>query len=71
MAKALILRIAEAGEVLGLHASVSGDPYELTAETLQPCQPDLVKREAFHRFLQTHACLNAAHPSQPECPKCL
>jgi len=53
--KTLILRIAEAGEVLGLHASVSGDPYELTAETLQPCQPDFVKREAFHRFLQSHA----------------
>ena len=31
--KTLILRIAQAGEVLGLHATVSGRPYELTAET--------------------------------------
>ena len=35
------------GEVLGLHASVSGKPYELTAETLQPCQLDFIKREDF------------------------
>ena len=32
--KTLILRIAQAGEVLGLHATVSGKPYELTAEAL-------------------------------------
>jgi CRP/FNR family transcriptional regulator, cyclic AMP receptor protein len=34
--KTLILRIAEAGEILGLHGCVLGKPYELTAETLQP-----------------------------------
>ena len=34
--KTLILKIAEAGEVLGLSASVSGKPYELTAETIEP-----------------------------------
>jgi len=60
--KSLILRIAQGGEVLGLHATVSGKPYELTAETLQPCQLDFIKREDFVRFLQKHAdaCLNAA-----------
>lgn len=65
--KTLILRIAQGGEVLGLHATVSGKPYELTAETLQPCQLDFIKREEFLRFLQKHgdACLNAAkHLSQ-------
>jgi len=65
--KTLILRIAEPGEVLGLHATVSGKPYELTAETLQPCQLDFIKRDDFQRFLQNHAdaCLNAAqHLSQ-------
>src|SRR5579884_2954282 len=36
--KTFILRIAKAGEVLGLHASVTGKPYELTAKTMQPCQ---------------------------------
>src|SRR5215831_9691682 len=59
--KALILRIAQAGEVLGLHATVSGKPYELTGETLQPCQLDFVRRDDFLRFLQNHgdACQNA------------
>jgi CRP/FNR family transcriptional regulator len=50
--KTLILKIAEAGEVLGLSASVSGAPYELTAETTGPCQITFVKREDFLRFLR-------------------
>jgi CRP/FNR family transcriptional regulator, cyclic AMP receptor protein len=60
--KTLILRIAEAGEVLGLHATVAGAPYELTAETLQSCQLDFIKRDDFLKFLQEHgdACLSAA-----------
>jgi CRP/FNR family transcriptional regulator, cyclic AMP receptor protein len=67
--KTLILRIAQAGEVLGLHATVSGKPYELTAETLQPCQLDFVKRDDFLRFLQNHsdACLNAAQHLSQNC----
>jgi CRP/FNR family transcriptional regulator, cyclic AMP receptor protein len=67
--KTLILRIAEAGEVLGLHATVSGKPYELTAETLQPCQLDFIKRDDFMRFLQNHAdaCLNAAQHLSQNC----
>ncbi len=60
--KTLILKIAEAGEVLGLSASVSGKPYELTAETLDPCQVNFVKREDFLRFLREHndVCLRVA-----------
>jgi CRP/FNR family cyclic AMP-dependent transcriptional regulator len=60
--KTLILKIAEPGEVLGLSATVSGKPYELTAEALQPCQLDFIKRDDFLRFLQNHAdaCLKAA-----------
>jgi CRP/FNR family transcriptional regulator, cyclic AMP receptor protein len=67
--KTLILRIAQAGEVLGLHATVSGKPYELTAETLQPCQLDFIKRDDFLRFLQHHAdaCLNAAQHLSQNC----
>ena len=51
--KTLILRIAQAGEVLGLHGTVSGKPYELTAETLQPCQLDFIKRDDFLSFCKT------------------
>src|SRR3974377_709967 len=60
--KTLILRIAQAGEVLGLHGTVSGKPYELTAETLQPCQLDFVRRDDFLRVFPNHAeaCLHAA-----------
>ena len=67
--KTLIVRIAEAGEILGLHATVSGRPYELTGETLQPCQLDFIRREDFLRFLQHHsdACLNAAQHLSQNC----
>ena len=67
--KTLILRIAQSGEVLGLHATVSGKPYELTGETLQPCQLDFIRRDDFLRFLQHHgdACLNAAQHLSQNC----
>jgi CRP/FNR family transcriptional regulator len=67
--KTLILRIAEAGEVLGLQGTVSEKPHGLTAETLQPCQLDFVKRDDFLKFLQSHpdACLHAAQYLSQDC----
>jgi CRP/FNR family transcriptional regulator len=67
--KTLILRIAEPGDVLGLHAAVSGKAYELTAETLQPCQLDFIRRDDFLKFLQSHAdaCLHAAQHLSQNC----
>jgi len=53
--KTFILRIARAGEVLGLEAAVIGKPYELTAETMQPCQLDFVNLKDFLRFLRVHS----------------
>ncbi len=60
--KTIILKIAEPGEVLGLSATVSAKPYELTAETIDPCQVNFVKREDFLRFLKQHvdACFRVA-----------
>src|SRR5579872_487433 len=60
--RTFMLRIAKAGEVLGLHAVVTGKPYELTVETMQPSQLDFVSREDVLRFLKEHgdACLHAA-----------
>ena len=57
--KTLILRIAKPGEVLGLMATLSGEPYEVTAETLRPCQVAFVRRDEFLRFIAQHpeACL--------------
>src|SRR6266571_4147604 len=64
--KTLILKIAEPGEVLGLSATVSGKAYELTAETIDPCQVNFVKREDFLRFLKEHAdaCFKVAEHSE-------
>src|SRR5712692_8425012 len=36
--KTIILRLAQPGELLGLNAAVSGNPYQATAEMLEPCQ---------------------------------
>jgi CRP/FNR family transcriptional regulator len=60
--KTFILRIAKAGEVLGLHAVVTGKAYEVTVETMQPCLLNFASREDFLRFLKEHgdACLQAA-----------
>lgn len=67
--KTLIIKIVEPGEVLGLHACVAGIPYELTAETIQPCQVNFVKRDDFLKFLENHgdACLNAAQHLSSNC----
>jgi CRP/FNR family cyclic AMP-dependent transcriptional regulator len=49
--KLLILRIAKPGEILGLMATMTGSPYEVTAETLYPCQVAYVRRDDFLRFV--------------------
>jgi CRP/FNR family cyclic AMP-dependent transcriptional regulator len=67
--KTLIVRIAEAGEILGLHAVVTGGPYELTVETMQPCQLNFVSREDMLRFLKEHgdASLHATEHLARDC----
>ena len=52
--KTLIMRIAKAGEVLGLMSALAGKPYEVTAETLHPCQVAFIRREDFVRFVVKH-----------------
>lgn len=52
--KTMILRIAKAGEILGLMASMSGTSYEVTAETLHPCQVSFVRRDDFLHFVTKH-----------------
>jgi CRP/FNR family transcriptional regulator, cyclic AMP receptor protein len=53
--KTFILKIAEPGEVLGISATVSGKPYELTAETIAPCQVSFVNREDLLRFVKENS----------------
>lgn len=52
--RTLVLRIARPGEVLGLQSALSGDPYEVTAETLEPCQVAFVPQRDFRQFLREH-----------------
>jgi CRP/FNR family transcriptional regulator, cyclic AMP receptor protein len=67
--KTLIVGIAEGGEILGLHAVVTGGPYELTVETMQPCQLNFVGRNDMLRFLGEHAdaSLHAAQQLARDC----
>lgn len=67
--KVLILKLAQAGEVLGLNASILNKPYEATAETLYPCQLDFIRREDFLRFLKEYGdvCLRAAQHVGQNC----
>ena len=60
--KTFIVKVARPGELLGLSATISGSPYELTAETLEPCEVRFVKREDFLRFLKdnSEACFKVA-----------
>jgi CRP/FNR family cyclic AMP-dependent transcriptional regulator len=50
----LSLRIAGAGEVLGLSSTLSGNPYEMTADTLYPAKIAHIARQDFLNFLARH-----------------
>ncbi len=60
--KTLIVKIAEAGEVLGASATILGLPCEVAAETLEPSQLNFIRRDDFLRLLNTHpdACMHTA-----------
>ncbi len=53
--KALILRIAGPGEVLGLSATVSEAAHETTAEVMEPCQVNFVRKADFLKFIAQNA----------------
>ena len=50
----MTLRVASAGEVLGLSAVLAGGSYSVTAEALDPLQLALVRRKDLLHFLQGH-----------------
>jgi len=60
--KSLILRIIRPGQLMGLHATVSDTTYQATAETLEPCQINFIKRDDFLHLLRDHgeASIHAA-----------
>ncbi len=50
--KRLTLRIASAGEILGLGATLSNTPYEITAELMDNSQVVFVRRKDLLKFLK-------------------
>src|SRR6202045_1478521 len=52
--KTIITKLSEAGDVLGLNATISNRPYEVTAEMVEPGQANFIARDAFLQFLRNH-----------------
>ncbi|HZP18008.1 MAG TPA: Crp/Fnr family transcriptional regulator [Terriglobales bacterium] len=50
--KVLVLKIVQPGEVIGLSAMISGEAYEVTAETIGPCLVNFVEREGLLRLME-------------------
>ena len=67
--KTLIMKIVQPGEILGIQSVVTGEPYELAVETLQPSQLAFISRADFLRFIKEHAdaCLHVAQQLSNEC----
>ena len=61
--KHLTLRIAGPGEALGLSATLTGMPYEVTAEMLDEGRVAAIKRKDLLQFLREHreACLQVVN----------
>jgi CRP/FNR family transcriptional regulator, cyclic AMP receptor protein len=52
--KTIITKLSGAGDVLGLNATISNRPYEVTAEMVEPGQANFIARNAFLQFLHDH-----------------
>jgi CRP/FNR family cyclic AMP-dependent transcriptional regulator len=59
--KALIIRVCEAGEVLGLGACVAGLSHEATAQVIEDCRVNFIRRDEFLNLLSgsSEAAFNA------------
>ncbi len=52
--KTIITKISEPGDVLGINATISNRPYEVTAEMIEPGQANFIARDALLHFLREH-----------------
>jgi CRP/FNR family cyclic AMP-dependent transcriptional regulator len=50
--KTIITKLSDPGDVLGLNATISNRPYEVTAEMVEPGQVNFISRDAFLHFLR-------------------
>ncbi len=60
--RALILKIAGPGDLMGLSAALANVPYEVSAEVIESCQVKVMRRQEFLDLLDQHgvASLRAA-----------
>ncbi len=52
--KTIITKVSDPGDVLGLNATISNRPYEVTAEMVEPGQANFIPRDTFLQFLREH-----------------
>jgi CRP/FNR family cyclic AMP-dependent transcriptional regulator len=52
--KTIITKVSEAGDVLGLNATISNRLYEVTAEMMEPGQANFIARDALLQFLREY-----------------
>ena len=51
----LLLRTAGQGEILGLSSAMTGQGYEVTAQTTAPAEVAFIRRKDFLRYLREHS----------------
>lgn len=52
--RTLVAAMCMPGQILGLPSCISNQPYQFTAEVMEPCQVNYARREDFMRFLETY-----------------
>lgn len=52
--KTVITKLTEPGDVLGLSATISNHPYEVTAEMLEPGQVNFISKDGLFHLLRTN-----------------
>jgi len=67
--RTLILKIAKPGDALGLNSVITGKPYDVTAEILQPAELAFIPRGDFLNFITqpSEACLHFAGLLSRDC----
>jgi CRP/FNR family cyclic AMP-dependent transcriptional regulator len=53
--KTLLIRIAHAGQALGLSSALANLPHEVTAQAIEPVQLRTIHRQAFLDFIRKHS----------------
>ena len=67
--RTMILKIARPGEALGLNSVITGKPYDLTAEILEPAELAFTPRGDFFKCITEHgdACMRFASLLSRDC----